>query len=117
MIMIKIPLSLIAYGRSGDKGSSSNIGIIAYTPYGYDYLVKNLTAGVVNDYFFKLNPISTLRYELPNLGALNFVLKGALGEGGSRSLRIDAQGKALGQALLQMVLDVEEEDLKAMLKN
>lgn len=94
----------IAYARSGDKGSSANIGVIAYDAKGYEYLQTYLTADVVHDYFRTLGPIKTVRYELPNLLALNFVLEGVLGEGGSRSLRIDSQGKVLGQALLEMIL-------------
>lgn len=92
----------IAYARSGDKGSSSNIGVIAYDAAGYEFLRDYLTAEKVQAYFAPLGVTSTLRYELPNLEALNFVLKGVLAGGGSRSLRIDAQGKALGQALLEM---------------
>lgn len=94
----------IAYARSGDKGSSSNIGVIAYTQESYEFLVNYLTAEKVNTYFAPLGVTSTIRYELPNLLALNFVLKDVLAGGGSRSLRIDAQGKALGQALLEMEL-------------
>lgn len=97
-----IPVGTLAYARSGDKGSSANIGVIAYNADGYDYLVKHLTAEKVENYFKHLGVISIVRYELPNLLALNFVLKGVLAGGGSRSLRIDAQGKALGQALLEM---------------
>lgn len=92
----------IAYARSGDKGSSANIGIIAYDATGYAYLLEHLTAEVVHAYFKPLGVVSTVRYELPNLQALNFVLMGVLEGGGSRSLRIDSQGKVLGQALLEM---------------
>lgn len=97
-------LKTLAYARSGDKGSSSNIGILAYTQEGYDFLKEFLTAERVNAYFKPLEVLSTTRYELPNLLAFNFVLKGVLKEGGSRSLRFDSQGKALGQALLEMEL-------------
>jgi hypothetical protein len=103
--MTLIKLEKIAYARSGDKGCNANIGVIAYTDEGYTFLVKHLTADRVNDYFLKLGVTSTKRYELPNLLALNFVLFGVLDGGGSRSLRIDAQGKALAQALLQMQLN------------
>lgn len=94
----------IAYARSGDKGSNANIGVIAYDIKGYEYLVENLTAEIVHAYFKPLGVISTIRYELPNLLALNFVLMGILDGGGSRSLRVDSQGKTLGQALLEMEL-------------
>jgi hypothetical protein len=105
--MVLVPLYTIAYARSGDKGRNANIGVIAYTSQGYQFLVEYLTADKVHQYFEKLGVSSTKRYELPNLEALNFVLYGLLGEGGSRSLRFDAQGKALGQALLQMPIEIE----------
>ncbi len=92
----------IAYARSGDKGSSANIGIIAYDAKGYEYLTEHLTADIVQAYFRPLGVISTIRYELPNLQALNFVLLGVLDGGGSLSLRVDSQGKTLGQALLEI---------------
>lgn len=94
----------IAYGRSGDKGTNANIGIICRRPEDYPLLLKELTAERVKNYFASLGATSTTRYELPNLHAVNFVLKGVLEHGGSRSLRIDSQGKALAQALLQMEL-------------
>lgn len=100
----KIYLRDIAHARSGDKGSSANIGVIAYDEKSYEFLLKHLTAKKVTTYFRSLGVASTTRYELPNLLALNFVLHGVLDLGGSRSLRIDAQGKALGQALLEMPL-------------
>lgn len=102
----KLTLSRIAYARSGDKGNNSNIGVMAYTEAGYRFLREYLTDQIVDTYFKPLGGTSTVRYELPNLWALNFILKGALGGGGSRSLRIDAQGKALGQAILQMPLEL-----------
>lgn len=92
----------LAYARSGDKGSDANIGIIAYDTEGYHYLLEHLTAERVQEYFKSLGVTSTIRYELPNLLALNFVLTDVLDGGGSRSLRIDSQGKTLGQALLEM---------------
>ena len=111
MIQEKIHLREIAYARSGDKGSNANVGVIAYTPEGYRFLEEYLTEEKVQDFFHLIGVISTNRYELPNLGALNFVLKGALGKGGSRSLRIDAQGKALGQALLELEFMIQEDVL------
>lgn len=92
----------LAYARSGDKGSDANIGVIAYTSAGYEFLLSFLTEARVKEYFSKMGVSEVIRYELPNLEALNFVLKGILDGGGSRSLRIDAQGKALGQILLEM---------------
>jgi hypothetical protein len=97
-----IPLRQLAYARSGDKGSSANIGVIAYTPENYAFLEQYLTADLVEAYFKPLEPVTVTRYLLPNLLALNFVLEGVLAGGGSRSLRLDSQGKALAQALLEM---------------
>lgn len=107
----------IAYARSGDKGSNANIGVISYTSEGYAYLKENLTEEHVKEYFLPLGVKDVMRYELPNLGALNFVLIGILGEGGSRSLRIDAQGKALGQAILEMPILISTETLSHCRKN
>ena len=98
----EICLSKLAYARSGDKGSSSNIGVIAYTKEDYDFLKNELTTEKVAQFFHSLQPQKVIRYELPNLLAFNFVLVNVLAGGGSRSLRIDAQGKALGQAILEM---------------
>ncbi len=112
MRAMHVPLREIAYARSGDKGSGANVGVIAYTPAGYAWLEKNLTAGAVEDYFKPMGVGEVERYELPNIGALNFVLPDILAGGGSRSLRIDAQGKALGQALLEMNVDVPDDVLE-----
>lgn len=105
----QVRLGDIAVARSGDKGDSANIGVIARTPAAYDLLRDRLTAQAVERYFAATGVVGVVRYELPNLGALNFILPGALAGGGSRSLRIDAQGKALGQALLEMVIDLPDE--------
>lgn len=110
-----ILLRRIAYARSGDKGNSSNIGVIANNSAGYAFLVNYLTPRRVEDFFKPLGISSIKRYELPNLDALNFVIGGVLGGGGSRSLRIDSQGKALGQAILEMTIEVPSDKLKAML--
>lgn len=101
-------LGQIAYARSGDKGNDANIGVIAYTPEGYIKLERLLTPERVKAFFRHLHPGEVIRYELPNLGALNFVCKGILGGGAGLSLRTDAQGKALGQQLLE--LELPEED-------
>lgn len=103
----KVPLSKLAHARSGDKGSNANIGVIAYTHEGFVLLEKILTEDCVALYFSKLSPRSVKRYSLPNLLAFNFVLEGVLDGGGSYSLRTDAQGKALGQAILEMPIEVE----------
>ncbi|MCR9197358.1 MAG: hypothetical protein NXI04_01825 [Planctomycetaceae bacterium] len=101
----------IAYARSGDKGRHANIGLIAHTDAGYAFLQQHITAERVHAYFEALPVTDVVRYELPNLGALNFVLHNVLGKGGSQSLASDAQGKALGQALLMMPLEITETEL------
>ena len=103
--MSRIPLSAIAHGRSGDKGNHANVAVLAYTPAGFDWLRQNLTADRVRTYFQSLGPSRVVRFEAPNLLALNFLLYDVLAGGASRSLRIDSQGKTLALALLQMMVD------------
>ncbi|HTL66062.1 MAG TPA: hypothetical protein VL200_00225 [Lacunisphaera sp.] len=98
-------LGQIAFARSGDKGSSANVAVFARSPEAYAWLVRQLTADRVEEYFRPLGVGRVQRFEVPNLEALNFVLPGILAGGGSRSLRIDAQGKTLGQALLALPID------------
>jgi hypothetical protein len=97
-------LADIAHGRSGDKGDHANVAVLAYTPQGYAWLREHLTAEVVHHYFERLGPSRVVRYEVPNLLGLNFVLYDVLAGGASRSLRTDTQGKTLALALLQMPL-------------
>jgi hypothetical protein len=99
----------IAYARSGDKGAGANVGVIARTPGDYDFLRRHLTAAAVEEFFKPMGVGTVVRYELPNLGALNFILPGILAGGGSVSLRSDAQGKALGQKLLEMTIQLPRE--------
>lgn len=103
--MSPIRLADIAYARSGDKGASSNLGVIARTPQAYELLARKLTAERVHDFFKPLGVTRTVRHDLPNLLAFNFILSNVLDGGGSVSLRIDAQGKAFGQILLEMTID------------
>lgn len=110
-----IILSQIAHARSGDKGNHANVGVIAYTPTGYDYLVRELSPQRVAQWFAGLGTTAVERFELPKIGALNFLLRDALGGGASRSLRIDTQGKLLGTALLEMPLPAPD-NLPAMLR-
>ncbi len=110
-----VSLASIAHGRSGDKGNHANVAIIAYTPAGYAWLREHLTAEVVTRYFASLSPKKVIRYEAPNLQALNFVLYDVLAGGASRSLRADTQGKTLALALLAMSID-RPEDYAAMLR-
>jgi hypothetical protein len=106
---MQIRLGQLARARSGDKGASANVGVIAKTSAGYALVRDALTAERVEAFFGPLGVGRVTRYELPNLLALNFVLPGVLGRGGgSLSLRTDAQGKALGQALLEMTIEVPD---------
>ncbi len=108
---MKIPLERIAHTRSGDKGDTSNIGVIAYDERHYSVLVREVTAERVKAHFGDYVKGPAKRYELPNLGALNFLLHEALGGGGTLSLRVDAQGKTLGAALLGIEIEIDEREL------
>ena len=108
---MKLALSRIAHARSGDKGDTSNIGIIAFHQKHYPILLREVTPERVKTFFGELVKGKVERYELPNLGALNFLLHEALGGGGTLSLRTDAQGKTLGAALLRMEIDVDDSEL------
>ena len=96
--MGKRKLSDIAYARSGDKGDGSNVGVYAKTPADY----KLLTPARVKEHFKAICKGEVIRYEAPNLLALNFILRDSLGGGGSESLKTDAQGKMHGLAMLEM---------------
>jgi hypothetical protein len=106
---MKVPLSQLAHTRSGDKGDTSNIGVIAWREQDYPVLVREVTAERVKTFFGDLVKGKVERFELPNLGALNFLLHEALGGGGTVSLRVDAQGKTLGAALLRMEIEIDAE--------
>ena len=111
----RIPLGQIAHARSGDKGNHANIGVIAYTPAGYAWLLRELTAQRVAEFFAGLGVTRVERFELPRLGALNFLLYDALAGGASLSLRIDTQGKLLSTAIAELPLP-RPENLEAMLR-
>lgn len=102
---MKVPLGDLAHTRSGDKGDVVNIGVIAWRPEDYPLLLREVTAERVKAFFGERVKGPVVRYELPNLQALNFVLHGALDGGGTLSLRIDAQGKTFGAALLRLEVD------------
>jgi hypothetical protein len=108
---MRVPLSRLAHARSGDKGDIANIGLIAWSPERYPILLREVTAERVLQYFSDRVKGPVERYELPNLGALNFVLHRALGGGGTVSLRTDAQGKTLACALLGMEIELDEREL------
>lgn len=105
---MRVPLAKIAHTRSGDKGDICNIGVIAFDARHYPVLVRELTAERVKSFFGEWVKGKVERFELPNLGALNFLLHEALGGGGTVSLRIDSQGKTFGAALLRIEIDLNE---------
>jgi len=102
----------IAYARSGDKGAHVNIGVIAYNKEGFHFIDSLLNEELIKEYFSGLGIVEVEKYPMENLWAINFVLKKALGKGGSSSLRLDSQGKALGQALLEMPITIDLNILK-----
>ena len=106
--MAKVKLLRIAHARSGDKGDTANVGIIAYKPEFYPILVEQVTAERVKDHFKGICFGAVERFEIPNLGALNFLLHESLDGGGTLSLKTDAQGKTYSAALLRMEVDVDE---------
>ena len=97
-------LRALAHSRTGDKGNTSNISVIAFRDEDYPFLCEHLTAGRVKQHFREIVTGDVTRYELPAISALNFVLKGALGGGVTRSLALDAHGKGLSSALLDLEL-------------
>ena len=103
---LTIRLGDLAHARSGDKGNTSNIGVVARDDASFEVLRSALTEAAVAAYLRPLGIGAVKRYELPRLRAFNFVIEKALGGGASRSLRLDTQGKALGMALLEMRLPV-----------
>jgi len=107
--MPRIPLVSLAHTRSGDKGDTANVGVIAYDPRDYELLREALDVASVKAHFGSLVKGEVERFELPNLGALNFLLHGALGGGGTVSLMTDAQGKVFSTALLRMEIEVPDE--------
>ncbi|MEO8371711.1 MAG: hypothetical protein ABI806_21160 [Candidatus Solibacter sp.] len=104
---MKVPLSRIAHTRSGDKGDTCNVGVIALREEDYAVLAREVTAERVKRHFGAMVQGEVERFELPNLGALNFLLHGALGGGGTVSLRTDAQGKTFGAALLALEIEMD----------
>ena len=97
-------LGEVSHARSGDKGNHANVGVIAYTAAGFEFLGRVLTETRVAEFFLPLRPTRVERFELPGIGAYNFVLSDVLAGGASRSLRIDSQGKVLALALLELML-------------
>ena len=104
----------IAHARSGDKGDTANVGLIALRPEWYPVLDQYVTQERVAAHFAGQITGEVVRFTLPNLGALNFLLHGALDGGGTLSLKTDAQGKVYSTALLRMVIEVPSSDVRAL---
>ena len=106
---MKVPLSRIAFARSGDKGDTANVGVIALAPEAYEHLVAQVSPERVKSHFAGVCRGHVERFELPNLSALNFLLHESLGGGGTVSLMLDAQGKTFGAGILSLEVDVPED--------
>ena len=111
---MKVRLVDIAHARSGDKGDTANVGLIAVERKWYPVIDRFVTQKRVAEHFSGLITGDVDRFELPNLGALNFLLHGALDGGGTLSLKTDAQGKVFSTALLRMVIDVPDDEARAL---
>ena len=107
---MKVKLIKLAHARSGDKGDTANVGLIALREQSYSILAREVTAARVKEHFKGICQGEVERFELPNLGALNFLLHGSLGGGGTLSLMTDAQGKTFSTALLRMEIDVTDDE-------
>jgi hypothetical protein len=111
---MKVQLTKLAHARSGDKGDTANVGLIALQEEFYPLLVREVTAARVKEHFHGICRGEVERFELPNLGALNFLLHESLGGGGTVSLMTDAQGKTFSTALLRMKIDVPDEEVNSL---
>jgi len=111
---MKVQLVDIAHARSGDKGDTANVGVIALRPEWFPLIAESLTLERVAAHFNGVIDGPVERFELPNLNALNFLLHGALDGGGTLSLKTDAQGKVFSTAMLRMILDVPDDRAHAL---
>jgi hypothetical protein len=111
---MRIQLLKLAHARSGDKGNTANVGLIAFREEYYPLLVREVTAARVKEHFKGICKGKVERFELPNLGALNFLLHESLGGGGTLSLMTDAQGKTFSTALLRMYIEVADEEARRL---
>jgi hypothetical protein len=109
---VKVQLVKVAHARSGDKGDTANVGVIALREDIYPILVREVTSERVKNHFKGICKGEVERFELPNLGALNFLLHESLGGGGTLSLMTDAQGKTFSTALLRMEIEITPEEAK-----
>ena len=107
---MKVQLVRLAHARSGDKGDTANVGVIALREDIYPILVREVTSERVKNHFKGICKGDVERFELPNLGALNFLLHESLGGGGTLSLMTDAQGKTFSTALLRMQIEITPEE-------
>lgn len=117
LYLMKVQLVKLAHARSGDKGDTANVGLIALKDEIYPILVREVTAQRVKLHFGDMVKGDVERFELPNLKALNFLLHGSLGGGGTLSLMTDAQGKTFSTALLRMHLEVSDDEAKGLSLN
>jgi hypothetical protein len=111
---MKVSLFKLAHARSGDKGDTANVGVIALKDEFYPILVREVTAERVKQHFGDMVKGRVERFELPNLGALNFLLYGSLGGGGTLSLMTDAQGKTFSTALLRMNIEIPDSEAESV---
>jgi len=111
---MKVQLVKLAHARSGDKGDTANVGLIALSDEIYPVLVREVTADRVKQHFQGICKGGVERFELPNLGALNFLLHESLGGGGTLSLMTDAQGKTFSTALLRMEIDISDTEAQSL---
>lgn len=111
---MKIQLVKLAHARSGDKGDTANVGLIALREDTYPILVREVTAERVKQHFAGIVKGEVERFELPNLGALNFLLHESLGGGGTLSLMTDAQGKTFSTALLRMEIELSDTEARSL---
>jgi hypothetical protein len=111
---MKVQLIKLAHARSGDKGDTANVGLIALRDEFYPLLVREVTAERVKKHFTGICQGEIERFELPNLGALNFLLHESLGGGGTLSLMTDAQGKTFSTGLLRMQIDIADDEARSL---
>ena len=113
-MIMKIQLVKLAHARSGDKGDTANVGVIALEEKYYPLIVREVTADAVKQHFGPMVKGAVERFELPNLKALNFLLHESLGGGGTLSLMTDAQGKTFSTALLRMNIEISDSEAKSL---
>ena len=111
---MQVQLRKLAHARSGDKGDTANVGLIALRPEFYPIIAREVTAASVKEHFQGICHGDVDRFELPNLGALNFLLHESLGGGGTLSLMTDAQGKTFSTAMLRMQIDISDEEAQSL---